>query len=77
MRFVILEQQTISEEFGWVFFYQSQKYVETGEFRHKLAGNAPFIIDRETGSLHVTGTARPTEFYINNYKKYGTCHAPE
>jgi hypothetical protein len=35
------------------------------------AGNAPFIVDREDGRIHVTGTAFPTEFYLENYARTG------
>ena len=45
-----------------------------------VAGNAPLIVDRENGLAHVTGTAYPTEQYIESYARVGrTCPfaAPE
>jgi len=33
-----------------------------------VAGNAPIIVNRFDGSLHFTGTARPTEEYIRDYE---------
>lgn len=29
---LILNEYRIEKDFGWVFFYNSQKYIETGEF---------------------------------------------
>jgi hypothetical protein len=55
------------ESFGWVYFYQSSEYMETENFSSMLAGNAPFIIDRERPGVHVLGTAHPTDFYVQEY----------
>ncbi len=66
---VILDQYTIAREWGWVFFYQSRRYVETGDRRHFLGGNAPLIVNRFDGSVRRTGTARPTEEYVERYER--------
>lgn len=46
-------QITYEGEFaeGWFFCYQSVEYVRTGDPSAQLAGNNPFIIDRNTGEL--------------------------
>ncbi len=56
LELALLEEQTIETEFGWVLFYTSSSYLGTGNIRDALAGNAPLIVDRAAGSLHVTGT---------------------
>ena len=66
---VILDEATIERKWGWVFFYQSKRYVETGEPGALLAGNAPYIVNRDEGTLHETGTARGVEHYIEEYEK--------
>ena len=71
---VIVDEATIERDFGWVFFYQSREYLDTGKNEYQLAGNAAYIVDRRTGELHVTGTAEPVETYIENFEKYGTPH---
>ncbi|WP_343639681.1 YrhB domain-containing protein [Roseateles sp.] len=65
---VLLLQHTIERPFGWVFFYTSRLYRETGEARYALAGNAPFIVNRRSGEVVITGTARPVEQYIAEYE---------
>lgn len=47
---VIFDEFTIEKDFGWVFFYNSRKFVETEEFSYCLAGNAPIIVNRFDGS---------------------------
>ena len=73
-RLVLLEDATISGDFGWVFFYESKAYVDSGEFSEKLAGNAPVIVSRPDGNLHVTGTAHPIDVYIENFTRTGDPH---
>lgn len=70
----IVDGNTIEGDFGWVFFYDSAKYLESGSISDALAGNAPILIAREDGSVHETGTAHPVEHYIEAYQRCGTCH---
>lgn len=65
----IMKNHTLERSFCWVFFYNTQKYVETGEMKYMLGGNAPLIVDRMNGDVHETGTAEPIEFYIDEYLK--------
>ena len=46
-------------QIGGVFYYD--------DIELWIAGNAPIIIDKNDGSFNVTGTARPTEEYIDEY----------
>ncbi len=65
---LVLEEETIEKPWGWVFFYQSKEYVETGNFREMIGGNAPIIVNRNTGDLIYTGTANNIEFYVKEYE---------
>jgi hypothetical protein len=65
---VIFDEQTIETDFGWVFFWNSKKYRETGEFRDTLAGNRPLIVDRRDGSVHNTPIAYSVEQNLENYR---------
>lgn len=66
---IIRRDLTIERPFGWVFFYDSKRHVETGDFRDALLGNAPLIVDRRDGSVHITGTANTVDYYIAEYEK--------
>jgi len=65
----ILDDHTIERKWGWVFFFQSNEFIESGNFRDMLAGNAPYIVNKNTGNLHITGTAYEVKHYINEYEK--------
>ena len=60
---VIIDSETQEREFGWVFFYDSKEFVETGDFIHSIAGNAPVVVLRD-GTIRTTGTARPLSEYL-------------
>ena len=67
-KLAIMDSETIEKEYGWVFFYQSKEYLETGNSGDALLGNAPFIVNRYTGEVVETGTANPIEDYIAEYE---------
>ena len=73
--YLILDSCTIEEDFGWVIFYSSRKYIETENVEYAIAGNAPYIVDRKTGNAILTGTNHNIEAYINAYKITGNPHA--
>jgi hypothetical protein len=64
----IIREATIAKPYGWIFFYQSKEYLETGNFLEQLVGNAPIIVNIH-GELGLTGTAFPLEHYLAEYEK--------
>jgi hypothetical protein len=68
-KIVVMDEHTIEKEWGWVFFYESSDYLQTGGFSNRLAGNAPYIVNKATGELVETGTALPTEDYIKKFEQ--------
>ena len=62
--YVLRRQETLDEAFGWVFFYQSARYLETGAFSDQLAGNSPLVVFRDSGEVRSTGTAYPLDHYL-------------
>lgn len=73
----VLEDETLEYEFGWVFFYNSEAYVRSGDFRDALVGNAPIIVDRSSGELLETGTAEPIEVYVEAFRRFGDPHGSD
>lgn len=73
-KLIIIDEATIERDWGWVFFYDSKKRVETGDFRYAVLGNAPFIVEKETGKLIPTGTAKSIDDYIEEYEKSRNVH---
>jgi hypothetical protein len=66
---VLQLEETIEFELGWVFFYQTKAFLESGNFRDSVIGNAPIIVDKRDGKIVGLGTAHSTETYIAMYLK--------
>lgn len=58
---VVIDHLTITKPYGWVFFYNSRRYVETGDIFESVAGNGPVVILADTGEAVVLGSARRPE----------------
>lgn len=68
---IILTEATITKPYGWVFFYNSVKFIQTGKPTDSLAGNAPILVLKNGSGLISLGTALPTEKYLEKLEK--TC----
>ena len=51
------------------FCFESREYLETGDNAARLAGNAPFIIDKNSGEIYDLGTTWPLEKYLKDYEE--------
>jgi hypothetical protein len=66
----IMRESTIAKPYGWIFFYESKQFLDTGDDSAILLGNAPIIVDRDTLELRIVGaTAWPLEHHLAEYEK--------
>jgi len=66
---VILDTETLEFSLGWVFFYQGKIFVESGDILGLYVGNAPIIVNRNSGAVEKTGTAFQIEHYLKEYEQ--------
>lgn len=66
---VVQNTATIERPWGWVFFYNTEHYLDSGNTHEALVGNAPIVVNRYTGEMLETGTAHPIEHYIEQYEQ--------
>jgi hypothetical protein len=64
-------------ELGWIVCYDSRPHHESGEFRFAIAGNAPYLVSCEDGSLFETGTAPPFEERLRSAEQKLRAHLAE
>jgi hypothetical protein len=69
VQYVVVEESTIEKPWGWVFFYQSKKYLETGIFMHRLAGNGPVFVNKMTGEFEFFGSLPSLDVILSDYEK--------
>jgi hypothetical protein len=66
---VLLEQETIEKKYGWSFFYQHKTWIQSGKTRDGLIGNAPFIVERESGRIVKFGSsAGSVDYWCQRYE---------
>ena len=66
---IIVEGKTIEKSFGWIFFYISERFIETGGAMHRLAGNGPVFVDKITGSIDFFGSTPSLDEILETYQK--------
>ena len=66
--FVLVEKHTIEKSFGWVFFYNSKKFMDTGISLYRIAGNGPVIVNKNDRTVLFCGTSKPPEQMIKDYE---------
>ena len=65
---VIVEHATLEKEYGWIFFYNSRKYLETKNERYLLYGGGPIVVEKADGSIHELGSAGGAKYQIELYE---------
>jgi hypothetical protein len=58
---VLLDERTQEKPYGWVFFFNTRRFVESRDLVFALGGNGPVVVERETGRITLLGSARPPE----------------
>lgn len=48
---VILDERTRATSYGWVFFFNSRRFLETRDILHALGGNGPVVFERDTRKI--------------------------
>lgn len=68
-----------TEEFdvGWVFYYQSVRFIETENLNEMLVGGAPLFISRSDGRAFFISYHRPLEESLAAYRACGDISARE
>jgi hypothetical protein len=61
--FGIVGNEIVDE--GWLFFYNSKDFIETGSFSSRLVGNGPIFVDR-SGVVKTLPTAIPWQVAIKS-----------
>lgn len=67
--FVIVEDQTVERPFGWVFFYTTRQYLQTGNRNYLVPGTAPLVVLRADGSIEHLATSVPPARAIEIYQQ--------
>jgi hypothetical protein len=65
----IVESEPEQTRCAWVFHYNTKRYLETGIFSERLAGNGPVLVNKMSGNIVALGTGRPLDEQLDEYDK--------
>ncbi|ATQ70948.1 MULTISPECIES: YrhB domain-containing protein [Methylosinus] len=61
----IMEEKAITIEGGWVFFYNTDEFIRTGDITSALAGNGPVFVSIN-GEIRELPSAVPWEISVKS-----------
>jgi Immunity protein 35 len=64
---VIIDEYTLEKPYGWIFSYNSHRFLETGDYSYSVVGNGPVIVNRVTGEVEEIAGG---PFYKRNLEEY-------
>lgn len=73
----IIENATQEFDVGWVFFYQSSRFLKTGDAQEALVGNVPLFVSRKDGQASFIGYGKSIVESIEAYRACGDPNAFE
>lgn len=60
-QFELLLNNTKKYEFGWVFFYASKRFIETGNTDYSIPGTSPFVVATDGSVTDLSSSVSPEE----------------
>jgi len=72
---VVVDEYTQEFDVGWVFYYQSARFLETGELGFSLVGNAPIFVSRVGEYSTFISYLRPVVESIEAFRICGNANA--
>ena len=64
----LIIESTLEKPYGWVFFYNSKRFLETKDPFESLAGNSPILIESKDGRMTLLGTSSPVTESLRNFE---------
>lgn len=59
----------LERDWCFVFFWNSEEFLRTGEFTAQLAGNAPIIVPKNGDDAFMLGTHAPIDRLLDDYER--------
>ncbi len=65
----IIDRQTVEFDRGWIFFYNTLRYLDKGDELARLAGNGPIFVSR-SGRVFELPSAVPWQESVDDVLEY-------
>ena len=64
---VLLDEQTMERDWGWIFIYDSKQHLESGALEDMLFGG-PLAVMRDDGAAYLLGVSDMVETQIERFE---------
>jgi hypothetical protein len=65
---MVIDKSTIEKPFGWVFFFNTKKFLDTGNSDYRIVGDGPIIVNKSTGEIKFCISYKTVEESIKEYE---------
>lgn len=65
---VIIDELTQCRRCGWIFFYESRAYLETGDVPSAIGKTGPVVVTHQ-GEPHALGGERPVDDMLRDFEQ--------
>lgn len=65
----IIPEATIEKPYGWVYFFNSKRYLAGGNVFDALGGNSPILVECSNGRVTLLGTALPVSVSLRRFEE--------
>jgi hypothetical protein len=69
LEFVVTDENIIEKPFGWIFFCDSKKFLETGVDVYRIAVNGPVFVNKMTSEIEFFGSLPSLDVILADYEK--------
>ena len=63
----VMDEYTIEKPYGWIFFYDSTRFLQTRSLADAIAGNGPLVVLRD-GTIHSLPTGQDLEPAVADFE---------
>ena len=67
--FVILEEQTVEKDYGWIFQFTTRRFLETRDPGTLVPGTGPLVVEKEGGATAFLATSVCPERAVEEYER--------
>jgi hypothetical protein len=64
---LLIDELTQCRRCGWIFFYESRAYLETGDVSHAIGRTGPVVVTHQ-GQVHQLTGERPAEDVLRDFE---------
>lgn len=73
LELMILDEYTVTKDYGWIFFYTTKLYHQTNDAQYALAGNCPILYNKNDGTIRLIYYLPTVEANIDDYERNILC----